>query len=167
MGIILAQTTNNKIPLKRAKDWGITRLRNMEAQLKPQGISNKESFVSTNRRQNTNEKKNEKKQPKSQAGIKTWARWQKLSLFVPGGALLMAGTVAVPKFIPAARRHRQHAHRMYIDTEHNIKHALPKHVHWYNTEVFAFLLAVVSKETASCLFNHQQNKKRNGQQMND
>lgn len=65
MGIILAQTTNNKIPLKRAKDWGITRLRNMEAQLKPQGISNKESFVSTNRRQNTNEKKMKKSNQKA------------------------------------------------------------------------------------------------------
>ena len=70
-----------------------------------------------------------KSNPKSQAGITTQARWQKLSLFVPGGALLMAGTVAVPKFIPAARRHRQHAHHMYIYTEHNIEHALPKHVH--------------------------------------
>ena len=34
---------------------------------------------------------------------KTWARRQKHSFVVPGGALLMAGTVAVPKFIPAAR----------------------------------------------------------------
>ena len=109
-----------------------------------------------------------KSNPKSQAGITTQARWQKLSLFVPGGALLMAGTVAVPKFIPAARRHRQHAHHMYIYIQNTTSSMRCQSTFTDTTPKFLLFcwLLFLKRQLAVSLITSRI-KKRNGQQMNN